>query len=97
VEARVKLAVRVEEECPADACPARCGVVLWALAKCRIRRFVCWLSVTFAEDLGLVLVSVCGFTCAAQIAGANNNPLTTTNRRIGRVPCVNIFCVFPDC
>jgi hypothetical protein len=55
-------------------------VVLRALAKCRIRRLVRWLSFTFA-DFGLLVFRVCGLTCAAHIPGAQKNPAATTIRR----------------
>jgi hypothetical protein len=65
-------------------------VVLLPLAKCRIRRLVRWLSLSFREDFGLLPFKVRGLTCAAQIAGARNTPPNTTNRRRQRAFELNI-------
>src|ERR1700733_10244444 len=75
--------------------PATRPVVVRLLAKCRIRRRVCWLSLTLEDDLGLLPFSVWGLTCAAHSAGATTIPLAITTRRRPRIPNLDILQSFP--
>src|SRR5258708_12683964 len=59
-----------------------------------MRRFVCWVSLTFA-DFDLLVFSACGLTCAAQIAGTKHSPPTITTRRRQRIPNLDIPDSFP--
>ena len=52
---------------------ARAVSVLRLRARWRIRRLVCCVSLTFG-GFRFGMLSVCGLTCAAHIAGATHNP-----------------------
>jgi hypothetical protein len=67
---------------------------LRARARCRIRRRVRCVSLTFA-DFDFVGFNACGLTCAAHTAGAKQSPPTTTTRRSVHVPRFHIFRSFP--
>src|ERR1700722_11713194 len=75
--------------------PATRPVVVRLLAKCRSRRRVCWLSLTFEDDLGLLPFSVCGLTCAAHRTGATTIPPAINTRRRPRIPNLDILEWFP--